>query len=253
MSPTVSLHLGDCLDVLRTLPAGSVDAVVTSPPYNTLPAKNAPSGLHAERKTGVNKWITKASSGYFDQRPEPEYQEWVRAVVAECLRVARGLVWVNHKTRYRNKEAIHPARMFPFPIYADVVWDRRGSMALNCKRYAPSHEYLIAFGVPHYWDDKQNTMMSVWQITPQRSDDHPCPFPVELARRPIVSSCPIGGTVLDPFMGSGTTGVACVKTGRNFIGIEIDPHYHAIARRRIDAALTERASMLPLMTAEVAS
>lgn len=78
--------------------------------------------------------------------------------------------------------------------------------------------------------------MSVWRIAPQRSDEHPCPYPIEIARRPIVSSCPHNGTVLDPFCGSGTTGVACVQTGRNFIGIEIDQRYCEIARRRISEA-----------------
>lgn len=156
MSKWEVIH-GDCLEVLRTLPAGSVDAVVTSPPYNTLPAKHAPSGIHAERKSGVNKWIAKAASGYFDQRDECEYQSWLSNVVSECLRVSRGLVWVNHKVRYRDGVALHPARMLEFPIYAEVIWDRGGSMALNCKRYAPSHECLIAFGKPCYWDDALNT------------------------------------------------------------------------------------------------
>ncbi len=237
MTDRYQLHLGDCLDFLKSLPSGSVDAVVTSPPYNTLPAKHAPSGLHADRKSGINKWINKAANGYADQRDEGEYQEWLREVVTECLRVSRGLVWINHKVRYRDGFAVHPARMLPFPIYAEVIWDRGGSMALNCKRYAPSHECLLAFGERAYWDDSLNTTMSVWRISAQRSEDHPCPFPVEIARRPVVSSCPPGGTVLDPFTGSGTTGVACVQTGRKFIGCEIDEKYVEIARRRIAEAV----------------
>jgi site-specific DNA-methyltransferase (adenine-specific) len=229
------LRLGDCLNVMREMSDGSVDAVVTSPPYNTLPASNKPSGLHGP-KGGRGKWVAKAANGYFDQRPEAEYQAWLRKVVAECLRVSRGLVWVNHKVRYRDGYAVHPVRFLPFPIYAEVIWDRRVSMALNCKRYAPSHECLLAFGKRAYWDDSLNTCMSVWQIAPQRSEDHPCPFPLEIARRPVMSSCPPGGTVLDPLLGSGTTGVACINTGRNFIGIEIDPGYFTIAERRIAAA-----------------
>ena len=218
------------------MPDASVDAVMTSPPYNTLPKTARVGGLHADRKSGVNKWVTKAANGYFDDRPEDEYQRWLLDVVTQCLRVSRGLVWVNHKVRYRDGYAIHPARMFPFPIYAEVIWDRGASMALNCKRYAPSHEVLLAFGNKAYWDDSLNTTMSVWRIAAQRSDEHPCPYPVEIARRPVVSSCPSGGTVLDPFCGSGTTGVACMQTGRNFIGIELDAGYCEIARRRIAEA-----------------
>ncbi len=236
--PTVDLRLGDCLDVLRSMPDGSVDIVVTSPPYNQLgsriPAK--PSGMHA-----ANAWHRKVGQiGYADDMPEPDYQAWLRDVVAECLRVAKGLVWINHKVRYRNGEAIHPARFLPFPIYSEVVWDRRGSVAMNCRRPAPSHECLWAFGKPHWWDNAANRLMSVWKIAQvQNRTDHPCPFPLELARRPIVASCPPGGTVLDPFAGSGTTGEAATATGRNFIGIDTRADFLDIARRRIDAARAE--------------
>jgi DNA modification methylase len=235
---------GDCLEVLRGMEDDCVDAVVTSPPYNTLPAKHSPSGLHGERKSGVNKWIAKAANGYADQRDEGEYQDWLREIITECLRVSRGLVWINHKVRYRDGYAVHPARMFPFPIYAEVIWDRGGSMALNCKRYAPSHETLLAFGERDYWDDSLNTKMSVWRIAPQRSEEHPCPFPEEIARRPIVSSCPPDGTVLDPFMGSGTTGVACVNAGRDFVGIEMNAEYFATAQRRIADTQQKKSELL---------
>ena len=227
------LILGDCLDILPTLATDSVDIVMTSPPYNTLPTKYAPSGLHGERKKGINHWLAKATNGYQDNRPEEEYQDWLCEVIRECCRVARGLVWVNHKVRYRDGQALHPARFLPFPIYSEVIWNRGGSMALNCRRYAPSHECLLGFGQPHWWNDDLNGRMSVWAINPQQSHDHPCPFPIEMARRPILSSCPPGGTVLDPFMGSGTTAIACIQTGRNFLGVEIDPAYHAIARKRL--------------------
>ncbi len=229
------IHHGDCLEVLRTLADSSVDAVVTSPPYNTLPSAHKPSGLHAERKSGVNQWIMKSANGYFDQKDESEYQSWLCEVVSQCLRVCRGLVWVNHKVRYRDGYAVHPARFLPFPIYAEVIWDRSGSMALNCKRYAPSHECLLAFGKRFYWDDSLNTKMSVWKISPQRSKTHPCPFPLEIARRPIISSCPVGGVVLDPFCGSGSTGVAAIESGRRFIGIEREAEYVEIAKARIEA------------------
>lgn len=231
MAPWRIIH-DDCLSALQRMEAGSVDIVVTSPPYNTLPAKAKPSGLRAEFKSG-DKWLKKAASGYFDQRPEDEYQQWLVQVVGECIRVSKGLVWVNHKVRYRNGFAVHPVRFLPFPIYSEVVWDRGGSMALNCKRYAPSHECIIAFGRKHYWDDSLNTKLSVWRISPQRSDDHPCPFPLEIPWRLIRSSCPEGGTVLDPFAGSGTTGIAAVNLKRRFVGIEKEAKYVSLATNRL--------------------
>ena len=109
-------------------------------------------------------------------------------------------------------------------------------MALNCKRYAPSTEHLLGFGKQCVWNDTLNSTMSVWRIPPDRgNDDHPCAYPVTLVERPIVSSTPDGGTVLDCFAGSGTTGIACLRTGRKFIGIEIDERYFNVARKRIEA------------------
>jgi site-specific DNA-methyltransferase (adenine-specific) len=240
----VTIYHGDCMDVMRDMPAGAVACVVTSPPYNTLPALHKPSGIHAERKSGVNKWIAKAAKGYFDTRPEGEYQAWLREVVGECLRVCSGLVWVNHKIRYRDGEALHPVRFLPFPIYAEVVWDRRGSMALNCKRYAPSHENLWAFGRPTWWCDDLNTRLSVWQIPfDTGNDEHPCAFPMAIASRPIVSSCPPGATVLDPFAGSGTTGRAAKDLGRKAVLIEREERYCEIAASRMAQGV------LPLCTA----
>ena len=70
----------------------------------------------------------------------------------------------------------------------------------------------------------------------QLSLEHPCPRPLGQVQHIIEQWVRPGAIVLDPFMGSGTTGVACVKTGRNFIGIEIDPDYYAIAEKRIAEA-----------------
>ncbi|MFA4972534.1 MAG: DNA methyltransferase, partial [bacterium] len=145
--PEFTLIEGDCLEVMRGMADNSVDAVVTSPPYNTLPTSPNGSGMHKH-----NAWLQKASDGYFDQRDEADYQAWIRDVITECLRVCSGLVWVNHKVRYRSGEAVHPVRFLPFPIYAEVVWDRGGSMALNCKRFAPSYEMIWAFGKRRYWN-----------------------------------------------------------------------------------------------------
>lgn len=237
--PVNQILCGDCLDIMRQWPDGCVDIAVTSPPYNTLPQSEHASGLHGQRLSGVNKWISRAAHGYFDSRPESEYQMWIAEVCRQCARVSKGLIWVNHKVRYRDGEGVHPVRFIDLPLYAEVVWDRKVSMALNCKRYAPSHEGLWAFGRPHWWDDCQNTLMSVWSIGFDRDDNpHPCAFPLEIASRPIGSSCPPGGIVLDPFSGSGTTAVAAKMLGRKFIGIDISPEYCEIARARLQSVDT---------------
>lgn len=228
----IVIYHGDCREILPIL--NNVDCVVTSPPYNTLPQSHRPSGLHAERKSGVNQWIARAAGGYKDTMPEDQYQEWVIGILGECFDICRGLMWVNHKIRYRDGHAIHPARMFPWPIYCEVIWDRMVSMALNCRRYAPSTEHLIAFGTPHVWNDGLNGLMSVWRLGfDMDKNDHPCAFPLEIALRPIISSTEESDTVLDPFMGSGTTLRAAKDLGRKAIGIEIEERYCEIAAKRL--------------------
>ena len=225
----ITIYHGDCRDIL---PHIICDAIVTSPPYNTLDPGAKPSGIHAERARGRNEWMDKAD-GYFDQMPEAEYQRWQ----GECLDLflkSAPCAWINHKTRYRNGEGIHPLSFYKAPLYAEVVWNRRGSMALNCRRFSPSHEYWFCFGRPAYWDNKNNNKMSVWDVSPARdSFGHPCPFPIEMLYPIIGSSVQKDGMVLDPFMGSGTTLRAAKDLGRRAIGIEIEEKYCEIAAKRL--------------------
>lgn len=227
-----TLYLGDCLDVLPTLATDEADITVSSPPYNMIPKTKA-SGIYAEHNYKLNNGY----ESHADDMPQDSYEEWIREVFGECLRACKGLVWINHKTKFINKVARHPIRYLPWDIHGEIIWDRGVSLTLNANRYAPSHEFIIGFGSPHYWDRCNDMMLTVWRIAPEKSvDGHPCPFPVEIPRRCVESSCPPGGVAIDPFMGSGTTGVACVNTGRKFIGVEKEEKYFDIALKRIREA-----------------
>lgn len=232
----VTLYHGDCHEILKALQ--SVDIVVTSPPYNTLPTNGKASGLHAERKTGRNLWTERAATGYEEYgKDELGYQLWLEAVMMRCSEIAKGVVWMNHKTRYRDGIAVHPLTfMRGMALTHEIIWDRGISMALNAKRYAPSHEYIFGFGRAHYWNDDLNTEMSVWRIPPcvnRNADGHPCPFPESLVSPLIQSSCPPDGVVLDPFAGSGTTLRVAKDLGRRAIGIEKDKRYCEMIVRRM--------------------
>jgi site-specific DNA-methyltransferase (adenine-specific) len=225
--------------LLRWLPDNSVDIVVTSPPYNVdWQVKN---GQGRGMMKG-SRWVENFSEGYenySDKQPEDAYQNWLRIIVGECLRVSRGLVWVNHKTRYRMGEGIHPLSFLRFPFWAEVIWDRGGSIVLNAKKFAPSHEFVYGFGTPHYWDDNSNKLMSVWRIVPiNRDDGHPCPYPEQLVERLITASCPEGGVVFDPFMGSGTTAAVAQRLNRRYLGCDISAEYVELANKRLDKPYT---------------
>lgn len=229
--PQIELLHTDCMEYMAGLPDKAFDIVVTSPPYNTLHQTGGKGRIVSDAS------MRKQSCGYSshgDDMPESEYQEWMNAMLHECLRVSKGLVWINHKVRYRNGAGVHPLRFFHAPFYSEVIWDRCISMALNARKYAPSHEVIYGFGKPHFWDRCHDMLMSVWRIPPTAQGlDHPCPFPITLAERLILSSCPPDGIVFDPFAGSGTTGIAAINAGRSFVGCDIDEKYIRAARHRL--------------------
>ena len=224
------IYHADCRDVLPLL--GPVDCTVTSPPYNTLkPTK--PSGMHASH-SGARNFIDKAmNAGYADDKPESEYQSWLRDIVGLCIASTNGLVWVNHKLRHRNGVGIHPLRFLPFNVYAEVVWHRDGAIQFNSERYPPCHEMWYAFGRKTFWDRCNNLALTVWQVPSEKGKAHPCPFPLLFPKRFISSSCKPDGIVCDPLAGSGTTLVAAKLEGRKSVGIEIEERYCEIAVNRL--------------------
>lgn len=247
----IQLHCCDARELLSSLNDRQVDVTITSPPYNTLPKDTRAYGFRRRKRSGIHGdaggqdgWLNKIKRhGYDDCLPEDRYQAWLTCMVSEMSRVSRGLVWINHKLRFRNGRGLHPLRWLPFDVWSEIIWDRRGSLALNCGKHAPSHEYLFAFGRPHWWDDAQNKLLSVWQISPERGcDEHPCPWPPEIPRRLIAASCPPDGVVLDPFMGRGTTGLAALELGRRFIGCDKSPAYFTAAKRLLTSALSEESA-----------
>lgn len=238
-----TLYLGDCLDVLPTLPGGSVDCVVTSPPYNQLGSRmpTKPSGMHTE-----TNWVNNTRDvGYADDMEESAYQEWHNAVMGACSKVIRngGSLFVNHKCRWRDTVCIHPITWISVAgsrLRQEIIWRRAGSTTLNARMFAPNEERILWFIVGDKkwtWNQPSASLLSVWDIPQDRdANGHPCPFPEELPVRCIEAVTHAGDTVLEPFLGSGTTGVACIRTGRKFIGIEKDPKYFAIAVKRIREA-----------------
>lgn len=227
-----TLYHGDCLDVLADGVA-MVDIVVTSPPYNTLPG---------DQKIGMYKdraWFKRAGKGYPDRMPEKEYQTMLLRAFDLCRTHAKGIMWINHKMRFRGREGIHPARMFPYPIFAEIIWDRGTGTNFNANRFVQSHEGIWGFGTPHYWNPVHDTKFTVWRVRANASQNavlpHPCAYPQELIEPLIIASCPHGGTVLDPFMGIGTTGIVSIRNGRRFIGIEKERKHFNNACKRIEA------------------
>ena len=225
-----TLYLGDCLDVLRDLETGSVDAVVTDPPYGTHDLAGGygrrrlwDTGNH-EGRTIANDHDLSALAAAF-----PEFRRLVQDGWAAVFYAAR-----------RTPEFIGATSGEDW--FGSLVWDK-GAPGLGYHiRYAHEDVAVFRFGQPKRPD---RALLSVIHCGGRRKE-HPNEKPVEVMARIVEWASAPGGNILDPFMGSGTTGVACVQTGRRFVGVEIDPTYYAIAERRI----AEARAQLPLPLAE---
>lgn len=231
-----TIYQGDCLDVMKSMPSGSVDLVVTSPPYNL--ALSQRSGMKKSKACSLwhNAKLADGYASYDDAMPHEEYVAWMRRTLSECWRLLSddGAIFMNHKPRIQKKELWTPLDLNPsLPLRQIVIWDRGNGFNFNPSFFTPSHEWIMIFAKPAFRFKHGKKLNDVWSFPHARNNDHPAPFPLQLPLNAIEHTN--AQVVLDPFMGSGTTGVAAQRLGRKFIGIELDPQYAADAVARIEA------------------
>lgn len=207
----VTLFLGDCREILPTLP--KVDAVVTDPPYgmnwDTDSTRFTGGNRSKQLEPGRADWETIiGDNGPFDPIPWLDYPEvilWGANHYAASLPTGTTLIWL--------KKHLH--LLGTYLSDAEIAW-QRGGIGVYVANVPFPNTTKIAEGIAG-------------------RSAHPTQKPIELMSW-CIKRLKGGKTILDPFMGSGTTGVAAVKLGRRFIGIEIEPKYFDIACRRIEEA-----------------
>jgi len=246
LAPGIEIYNADCLDVMRGIAGSSYDLAVTSPPYNL----------------GMDY------NGQDDYLDLDDYYSWCGEWLAEIYRLLKdnGRLALNHYLSCGNAsrrfapimELNHIAERIGYKHHGVAVWNDAtlsqrtawGSWLSASAPYVNSPYEVILILHKGDWnigkgesdiqkDEFMEATSGVWNLSPEKNREHPAPFPVSLPKRCVGLLSFVGATVIDPFMGSGTTGVAAVKTGRRFIGIEIDPDYYAIAKRRIEEALMQ--------------
>jgi len=225
---------GDAVKVMKGIPDGKVDLVVTSPPYNI---KNSTGNGLKDGRGGkwANAALQKGYSHYNDCMPYDKYVEWQRECLKEMLRIIpeTGAIFYNHKWRVQagllqdRQDIIHG-----FPLRQIIIWRRKGGLNFNAGYFLPTYEviYLIAKS-KFKLAPKSNSYGDVWEFTQEMKNEHPAAFPVSLIDRIITSTT--AKVVLDPFIGSGTTAISASNFKRKYIGIDISPDYCKMARQRI--------------------
>ena len=248
------IYNDNCLDILAKLPEESFDMIFADPPYML-----SQSGLSCQ-----NGKLIKIDKGHWDvSRSIAEDYEFHKAWLEACRRLLKpdGTIWVSGT--YHSIHSCGLAMMLlKYHILNEVAWFKpNASPNLSCKYFTASHETLIwarkSKSGKHYfnYDAMKNgnfpkdslkkphmQMRTVWSIATTPFDEktfgrHPTQKPLALLERIITASTRPGDTILDPFMGSGTTGVAALKLKRNFCGIDTDKTYCELAKKRMDAVL----------------
>ncbi len=225
---------GDSLEVMRSMPDGSIDIAVTSPPYNL---KNSTGNGMRDGRGG--KWerarLISGYSDHHDELPHDKYVKWQRECLKEMLRLVHdeGAVFYNHKWRVQGGVLQDRQDIVTgFPVRQIIIWRRKGGINFNAGYFLPTYEVIYLIAKPGFrLAPKANALGDVWEFMQEMNNPHPAPFPVDLIERIIGATQ--AKLVLDPFMGSGTTAIAARNLSRNFVGIELSEDYCVMAEKRL--------------------
>ena len=225
---------GDVLEVMKQIPDGSVDLVITSPPYNI---KNSTGNGLKDGRGGkwANAGLQRGYSHYDDCVPHDKYVKWQRDCLTEMLRLIpdTGAIFYNHKWRVQagllqDRQDIVKG----FPVRQIIIWRRKGGLNFNPGYFLPTYEVIYLIARPKFrLAPKANIHGDIWEFTQEMNNDHPAAFPVNLIDRIVFSTN--ARIILDPFMGSGTTAVSAINFKRDYIGIDISPEYCKMTEERI--------------------
>ncbi|RJQ75942.1 DNA-methyltransferase [Amycolatopsis panacis] len=265
MSGSVRVCVGDAAEVVAGMPGGSVDCVVTSPPYWGLRDYRVAGQLGSE--STVDLYVARLVEvfGRVSRVLRPGGTAWLN--LGDCFGgswgnyVARGSVARTAAARAASRYGVHrpPQSAFRRKDLVGVPWrvalalQERGWLVRNAvvwekpnarpesvrDRLAQRHEtvFLLTRSPEHWFapeSDLGEAWPDVWRVPTGRSGTgHPAAGTVEIARRCVRLGCPRGGVVLDPFCGSGTTGIAALERGCSFVGVDLDPACAGLARRRL--------------------
>jgi len=252
INPKTKLYLGESEKVIPTLKNNSIDLVVTSPPYNV--------------DLGNNKFNDNPYNLYNDNKDHWDYINWMRDDIFNPIYdklKSGGRVAINIGDGKNGRVPTHVdiihfmTRELKYLPMATIIWRKsqisnRFSWGSYQSPSSPSFpkpfEYIMLFAKDDVkLQEKGETDITAkefkewayaeWNMTPEtkmKKIGHPAMFPIELPRRLIKMLSWKNATVLDPFNGAGTTGLACNELGRNYIGIEMSKEYCDITKNRID-------------------
>ena len=242
----VDLYNGDCLELMKGIPDGSVDLVLTDPPYLISKKSNFDKG---------GAWNNSTDKRCRKTPPKTDFGEWDKQemnltnIFREFWRILRnGGSCLCFYDIWKMQELKQAAEFDPikkrkmFKQFRLVRWEKTNPVPVNSKLNYLSNatEFCLSCvkGSNPTFNSVYDKGIYIYPIcSGSERTAHPTQKPLNLITELINKHSMKNDVVLDPFMGSGTTGVVCVNTGRRFIGIEIDEEYYNIAKQRIDGVI----------------
>ena len=206
---------------MKGIPDESVDLIITDPPYKTT-SRGSSGGTGGILKEEINK------RGKVFKHNDIEFNEWLPELYRVLKYTGHAYIMSNNKNL---KNMLIEIENVGFNIYKTLIWAKNSP--ITNMYYMDSHEYIIFCRKGKAKRINNCGTKSVLNVDNPRNKVHPTEKPVELMEILVNNSSQEGELVLDPFMGSGSTGVACVNTNRKFIGMELDEEYFKIAEQRI--------------------
>lgn len=226
----IDLMHGDCLELMKNIPDGSVDLVLTDPPYMIA---TVGAGIYKQADKQYVKELDGIKDG-FDEKVLDEICRVVKKINVYFFCSQKQIIpLIDYFVKKKNCN------------WNILSWHKSNPVPACGNKYLTDTEFVLFFrekGVKIYGEYETKF---TYYVTPLNQKDkkqyeHPTIKPVKILQNLIVNSTLENGVVLDCFMGSGSTGVACVNTNRRFIGIELDDKYFEIAEQRIDAAIRDK-------------
>lgn len=223
----IELKQGDCLELLKLLADKSIDCVITDPPYQAHFEKGG--GAFGQRQYFEDIDEGVGSNLNFDIKPFLE-------AIKPKLKIFNAYFWCSQR-QIQDYLAFATDNKLHFDI---LIWSKTNPLPTKNNKYLPDLEYCVFMReTGAYWNNDLifDSYRKLFVTAVNKSEwGHPTEKPLNIIRTNMEVSTRGGDLVLDPFLGSGTTGVAAQQLGRNFIGYELSPTYFEIAKKRIDQA-----------------
>ena len=225
----IDLRQGDCLELMKDIPDESIDLLVTDPPYKIVQGGCT---NKAVRLKGSNQEQLK--KGTLFNNNSIKFSEWI----PEVYRVLKNNSHCYIMSNDRNiNELLNICEKVGFKLLNILVWGK--SKHSPNRYYLKNCEFIVFLRKGKAKNINNMGTKQLLLIDNVENKNHPSEKPIKLMEILIKNSSDEKDIVLDCFMGSGTTGVACINTNRNFIGIELDENYFKIAKERIEKASLE--------------